>query len=164
MKRRTLRIAALVLVAVAAVLHITLIAYTLWNFDPNVSCDRLLYWSEWFDCMHGRSHAYVWTIELALSSWIIAGVAMLAGRRLPPYVSVLVPGSIAILIGWFLTDYWRKTVVPYAPFAQTTIWDAFGFMTMAALLVIFLAGPAAGTWLLGLCRRYKLPEVATEFD
>jgi hypothetical protein len=164
MKRRTLRGAALVLVAVAAVLQIIMIAYTLWNFDSNVSCDRLLYWSEWLDCMHGQSHAYVRTTELALSSWIIAAIAVFAGRRLPPYVSVLVPGSIAILIGWFLTDYWRETVVLYAPFGQATIWDAIGFMITAVLVVIFSLGPAAGAWLLGLYRRYKPPEVATVFD
>jgi hypothetical protein len=164
MKFKRPRIAALVLLAVAAVLHIIVIAYTLWNFDPNVSCDRLLYWTEWLECMHGESHAYVWTTEIALSSWVIAGVAMLAGRRLRPYVSVLVPGSIVILIGWFLTDYWRETVVAYAPFGQTTIWNAFAFMGTAVQIVVFCAGPAAGAWLLGLCRRYKLPEVATVFD
>jgi hypothetical protein len=144
MKLRALRIAALVLVAVAAVVHVEMITEALWNFDPNVSCDRLLRWSEWPDCMHGRSHAYVWTTELAFFSWIFAGVAMLAGRRSRPYVSVVVPGSIAALIGWFLADYWRETVIPYAPFGQTTIWDAVNFMKMAVPMVLSYVGPAAG--------------------
>ena len=164
MKFRRVRIAARALLVATAVIQLITIAGALNNFDPNVSCDRLLYWGEWLDCMHGRSHAYVWTIELVLFSWIIAAIAALAGRRLPPYVSAAVPGGIAAVIGLFLRDYWRETVVSYAPFGQTTIWDALNFMQVAVPMVLSYTGPAAGAWLLAIYRRYKPPEVAGVFD
>jgi hypothetical protein len=152
-KRKALRTAAVAIVIVSIVTQALLIAYYWWNFDPRVSCDRLPHWGEWIACLHGISHLYILTAEQAVGSWLIAGVAMLLGRFVPPYISAIVPGGIAVVFVWFLIDHWHETVTPYAHFGVPTVWHVTAFATVAAVIAVLLVAPVAGGWLLGLCAR-----------
>jgi hypothetical protein len=55
-KGKALHVAARGLVLASIAAQMWGIASTWWTSDPRVSCDRLLYWGEWIDCLHGKSH------------------------------------------------------------------------------------------------------------
>jgi hypothetical protein len=64
-KRKLLRIAALGVVLISLAIQIMVIGDLWWDFDPRRSCDRLLYWDEWIACLHGTSHMYILSAEVA---------------------------------------------------------------------------------------------------
>lgn len=152
-RRKMLRIAAVAIVLISVATQTLLIANSWWDFDPRLTCDRLPYWQEWIECLHGESHLYIQMAELAVGSWLIAGVATLLGRFLPPYISAIVPGCVAVGFIWFMNRYWHEAVTPYAPFGQPTLSNVFAFTIVCGALATYLVGPVAGAWLLGLYAR-----------
>lgn len=154
-KRKALHIAAVVICLFSIAVQALLIAYYWWNFDPRTSCDRLPYWGEWITCLHGRSHIHIVVVEMAISSWLIGGIAMLLGRFLPPYISIFVPGAVTAALTSFAISYWHETVMPYAYFGTPTFWYVFEFIIEIGTVGIQVLGPVAGAWLLGLCARAR---------
>ena len=149
-KRKVLRAAAATIVLLSIAVQASLIAYYWWNFDPRTSCDRLPHWGEWITCMHGISHLHIVIAEIAISSWLVGGIAMLLGRFLPPYISILVPGAVTTPLISYATSYWHETVMPYADFGTPTFWSIFRFTIEIGAAGIQVLGPVAGAWLLGL--------------
>ena len=148
-KRSALRTAARVLVIVSLVGQAVIIGYSWWEADPRVSCERLPHWGEWIECLHGRSHDYVTNTEAAICIWLVAGVAMLFGRYLPAYVSVLVPGvACAGFVSWMVST-WRTAVMPYAVFGEPELRDVLLFAKLVGELTIYVLFPVIAAWLLG---------------
>jgi hypothetical protein len=152
-KYNVVRIVAAVFLFTSLATQTLLIAHYWWEFDPRLSCDRLPYWGEWIDCLHGKSHLYLVLTEMALGSWLIAGVAMLLGRFIPIFISVIVPGGVAILVVWYMVVYWYEEVIPRAPFGEPTARDVFVFALTAGVFAAHWIGPVIGAWLFGLCAR-----------
>jgi hypothetical protein len=152
-KRKPLRLTAGAVVVISVAIQTLLIALSWWDFDPRLSCDRLLYWGEWIECLHGTSHQYILTIEFAVSTWIVGGVAMLLGRFLPPYISVLPPAAAVVESILLMIDVWHTALMPYWPFGEPTLRDIFDFAIVAGALAVFLVGPVTGAWLFGLSAR-----------
>jgi hypothetical protein len=100
--------------------------------------------------MHGISHLHIVIAEIAISSWLVGGIAMLLGRFLPPYISILVPGAVTTPLISYATSYWHETVMPYADFGTPTFWSIFRFTIEIGAAGIQVLGPVAGAWLLGL--------------
>jgi hypothetical protein len=126
----------------------------LWlGFDSRVSCERLIRWDEWISCMHGMSHLHVIAAEIAVGSWLVAGAAAFAARSLPPYISLVFPGIMAALCLWWMMIYWNGNVVAYAHFGVPTAQQILVFAIVTGLGTLYLAGPAAGAWLLGFLTR-----------
>jgi hypothetical protein len=147
-KRSALRNAARILVLASLVGQAVIIGYSGWEADPRLSCERLPYWGEWIDCLHGRSHDYVTNTEAAICVWLVAGVAMLFGRHLPAYISVLVPGVVcAGFVSW-MAETWRASVMPYAVFGRPELWDIL-FAKFVGEAAIFVVCPVIAAWLLG---------------
>jgi hypothetical protein len=122
---------------------------SLWSvlgFNPPMSCERSIRWDEWISCMHGMSHLHVGASEIVVGSWLVAGAAAFAARNLPPYISLVVPGSMAAIWLWWVIDHWNAGVAPHAPVF-------FVFAVATGLLSVYLVGPAAGAWLLGFAAR-----------
>jgi hypothetical protein len=133
-----------------------LVLTNLWlglGFDSRISCERLIRWDEWISCMHGMSHLHIIASEIAVGSWLIAGAAAFAGRSFPPYISLVVPGSMAAICLWWMIDHWNANVVPHAPFGVPTAQEVFITAVATGILAVYLAGPAAGAWLLGFLTR-----------
>jgi hypothetical protein len=130
-----------------------LITLNWWQFDSRLSCDRLPYWGEWIECLHGTSHLYIPMAEIAVGSWFVGGAAMLLGRFLPRYISVIVPARVAIAFIGFIVGYWYTAITPYRPFGEPIPWDIFRFAIIAGVLAVYLMGPVAGAWLFGLSAR-----------
>jgi hypothetical protein len=105
--------------------------------------------------LHGTSHQYVLTLELAVGSWIVGGVAMLLGRFVPPYISVLPPAASVMALIFFLVDFWHTVLMPYWPFGEPTLQDIFHFAIVAGPLAVFVVGPVTGAWLFGLSARAR---------
>jgi hypothetical protein len=154
-KRKALRLAARGLVLVSIATQLLIIANDWWDSDPRVSCDRLPYWNEWIACLHGKSHSYVPMAEFAVGIWIVAGIAMLLGRFLPPYISGIVPASVAVVLILLMIGHWDEAVIPYAPFGQPTLWDILRFTMTSGAFAAYLVGPVAGAWLLGVYARAR---------
>jgi hypothetical protein len=128
----------------------------LWlGFDSRVSCERLIRWDEWISCMHGMSHLYVIASEIAVGSWLVAVAAAFAARSLPPYISLVFPGSMAAICLWWMIQHWNANVVPRAPFGAPTAQQVYIFAVASGLMAVYLAGPAAGAWLLGFLARAR---------
>jgi len=162
---RVLRAVGAIIACIAAATQLTYIASAWWSFDPRVSCDRLPGWGEWLECLHGNSHAYVTTTEAAVVSWAIAIGALLLGRILAPYFSMLLPAAIVALFSLYLADLWRQSFVAYAPFGETTLKDALAFAETALPITLFFVGPIFGAWFLGIYRRYRPRRIDAEvFD
>jgi hypothetical protein len=151
--KRKLRIAGWALVVVAVLTQVALVAYLWWDFDTRFSCDRVPSWSEWLACMRGPVHLHIRTLEVAAVTWLLAGVAWLLGRFLPPYISIVVPGIVAAGVVSELVDRWQTNITPFVPFGEASFDDALAFATSSGPLLPFLAGPAAGAWLLGVHAR-----------
>jgi hypothetical protein len=163
-KRNGLRIAAggVVLTSVAA--QALILVYFWWDFDPRLSCDRLLYWNEWITCLHGTSHLYILTAESAVAVWVVAGIGTALGRFLPPYISILLPVGMAVVLILYLIGYWQLDFRPRAE-PILSVWDIFNFSVTAGALAVFLVGPVAGAWLWGLFsrRHRRLLRLSTVF-
>jgi hypothetical protein len=149
----TLRLTASAVVIISVAVQILFIAASWQEFDSRLSCDRLLYWGEWIECLHGTSHLYILAIELAVGSWLVAGTAMLLGRFLPRYISVFVPAGASAAFIYGAIEYWYVEVTPRIPFGEPTLRDIFGFAIAAGLFAVYLVGPVTGTWLFGTIRR-----------
>ena len=164
-KLRVLRAVGVAIAGIAAATQVADIALSWWNFDPRLSCDRLPSWEEWLQCLHGVSHSHVIMTENALIAWIVAGAALLLGRILPPYISIVLPAVAAAGLTAHLARFWRESFVAYAPFGETTLKDALTFAGTALPLTLFLLCPIVGAWLLGIYRRYRPPRAHVEvFD
>jgi hypothetical protein len=154
-KRKPVRLMAGAAVFISVAIQAIVIALSWWEFDPRLSCDRLLYWGEWIECLHGTSHQYILIIEMAVGSWLVAGITMLLGRFLPWYISVILPaGATAVFILWMI-GYWHTAVTPYRPFGEPTLGDFFYFAMVAGPVAVFLVGPITGAWLFGLSARAR---------
>jgi len=144
---------------VSAVTQLLAVAYYWSDFDPRLSCDRLLYWGEWLDCLHATpSHIHVIIFEFAIGFWVIAGLAALLGRYLPAYVSVLLPLILAIGTIWLMIKQVQGYTYLYGELTASNF--LFSIFTTITLL-IFVAGPATGGWLTGLRRRMLRHEAQT---
>jgi len=152
-KCKPLRLTAGAVIVIAVAIQTLFIAFSWWDFDPRLSCDRLLYWGEWIECLHGTSHQYILTIEFAASSWIVGGIAMLLGLFLPRYISVLLPAGAAVASILVMIEMWDTQVTPYVPFGEPTPRDIFHFAIVAGSGAVFLVGPITGAWLFGLSAR-----------
>jgi hypothetical protein len=154
--RKRLRIAAGAVALASVATQVLMIVFFWWDFDPRLSCDRLPYWDEWIDCLHGHSHLYILTAECAIATWIIAAVGMTFARFLPAYVSVVGLGGITLGLLWYLLDYlldyWEHDFRPRAE-AVLSVWDIFNFSVTVAALGMFLVGPVIAAWFWGLDRR-----------
>jgi len=156
-QRSALHTAARILIFAAVVTQVFTIVYSWWNAYPGVSCNRLPYWGEWIDCLHGPSHAYVENTEIVIFIWIFAGVATLIGRYLPVYVSVLVPGLACAGFIALMVSAWSTAVMPYAVFGTPELWDVLLFAKSVGVLTIELVCPIIAGWLLGFqARRRRL--------
>lgn len=144
-----LRTTARVLALAAVVTQVLQTTYLWWNFDPHLSCERLLYWGEWLDCLHGRSHAYVVNAEDAILIWMVAGLAMLFARFVPVYASIVVPGVACVGFVALVLDAWRTGVMPYAVFGRPELWDVLLFGKSAGLAMIEVMCPIIAGWLFG---------------
>ncbi len=153
--RTLLRAVASAIVVVAAVTQIVVIAYYWWDLGREVSCERLIYWGEWIECLHGYSHLYIQMTELALGSWLVAGLSMLLGRSVPAYISVVIPAALGFALFRFSISYWHQAVTPYRPFGGPTPWDILLFTMTIGVIAVFFVGPAIGGWLLGLNARIR---------
>ena len=154
-KRNVLRVAARALLLISFAIQILFIAYYWWSFDTRLSCNRLQYWGEWIQCLHGESHLHIRLAEIAILSWPVSGLAWLLGRYLPPYISAIVPAGLIAAFVRYAIGQWHANVVPYAPFGETTFWDLLSFVTTYGLAAVYLLGPVVGTWLLGFATRVE---------
>ena len=143
-KRKPLHIAAGSVVAISAAIQIPHVVLSWLEFDARLSCDRLPYWGEWIECLHGTSHQYILNVETAIGSWFVAGVAMLLGRFVPRYISVFVPAGAAAVFILSRIEYWYTEVTPYRPFGEPTLLDIFHFAITAGVFAAYLVGPIAG--------------------
>jgi len=139
-----------IVLMVSAATQFLTIGYYWWHFEPRLSCDRLLYWGEWLDCLHGPSHIHVTMFEFAMGCWLIGGLAALLGRYLPAYVSVLLPLILAIVMTWFMIDQVRDHIYIYG---ELTASNFLLSIVSTAILLVFVAGPSTGGWLAGMRRR-----------
>jgi hypothetical protein len=160
-KRKVLRTTAATIVLISIAVQACLIAYYWWDFDPRTSCDRLPHWGEWITCMHGISHLHIVIAEMAIGSWLVAGIAMLLGRFLPPYISIVVPGAVTAALTSYAMYNWHETVMPYADFGTPTFWSVFRFTIEIGVVGIQVLGPVAGAWLLGLNARARRRSLST---
>lgn len=151
-QRKPLRSVAKALVVISILTQVAVVAYACWDFDPRLSCDRLLHWDEWIDCLHGKSHEYVLAAENAVGSWVIAGVALLLARLLPAYVSMVAPGLVLIWIASSIAD---QIFLDIDLRGSPTAKEILVFMMSTAKLVIFMVGPVLGAWLLGVDDRAR---------
>jgi hypothetical protein len=163
-KRSGLRIAAGAIALTSVATQVLLLVYYWWDFDLRLSCDRLLYWNEWIACLHGTSHLHVLTAEFAIAVWVVAGIGMTLGRFLPPYISILLPVSVAVVLILYLIGYWQQDFRPRAE-PILSVRDIFNFSVTAGALAVFLVGPVAGAWLWGLFsrRHRRLLRLSTVF-
>jgi hypothetical protein len=150
-----LRVASWGILFVSLAIQALYITYQWWNFDPRVSCERLIRWDERISCMHGRSHAYVLFSESAVVTWFVAGLAALAARMLPPYISIIAPGGATAYWLLVMIDDWNVNVVPYAEFGVPSLGSVSIFALAAGLLAAYVVAPVAGAWLLGLQARTR---------
>jgi hypothetical protein len=159
--RKVLHAAGATIVFSSIAVQAWLLAFYWWNFDPRTSCDRLPYWGEWITCLQGISHLHIVITEMAISSWLVAGIAMLPGRFLPPYISILGPGAIGAALISYAMSYWHETVTPYADFDTPTFWSVFRFAIEIGAVGIQVLAPVAGAWLLGLSARVRRRSLLT---
>ena len=156
--KANLRLAAVVVVAAAVTIEVLSLAVDWWRSDPRLSCERLLYWDEWIECMHNSGHLYIPDLEILAVSWPVAGVAMLLGRFAPWYVSLVLPaGAAGILVVSILVTGSNQLFL--------------GSSVLSALLAAgFLCGPTIGACFYGMSararrtERRRLERAATAFD
>jgi hypothetical protein len=152
-KQQIIRILAYAIALLAAAKQAIDIGSAWWDFDPRLSCDRLRQWSEWIVCLHGESHLYITSIEVAVGSWLLASLTYLLARSVSPYFSLLFPGLVAASLVAFLVQYWHDRFIPFIPLGEPSLWDLFQFAILTAELTASLVGPLAAGWLLGLYAR-----------
>jgi hypothetical protein len=152
-KRKWLRTAGRAILLVSIAVQIFIIAKEWWAFDPRQSCERLPYWGEWIACLHGHSHAYIRNAEAAVVVWLIAGIAMLLGLFLPPYISAVVPGLAIVVFVLSMIRYWHLAVLPLGPFGQPRSEDVVFFVSWLPVTAAFFVGPIVGAWLAALDAR-----------
>jgi len=151
-KRGALWVTALIVVLISAALQI-LILIGLWlQFDSRLSCDRMIYWDEWFACMHGESHAHITFAEASIATWAAAGIVSALGRFLARFGSFLLPVGMAMTFVWFQIGYWLGWYRPGPRLALTSS-DILNFTFGTCLLVLFWFGPSVSAWLLALHKR-----------
>jgi hypothetical protein len=152
-RSKWLRISAIGILLISAVVQLMIVGQYWADFDSRLSCDRLKYWDEWISCLHGQSHLHIVFTEVFVGTWLIAGVGALLGRRLSPYISVVLPGAMLVGVLWWVLDFWQDSVLVLLPFSQPGPAELLVLGTVAGAVAACLTGPARGAWLLGLRRR-----------
>ncbi|HUI94991.1 MAG TPA: hypothetical protein VLX44_04495 [Xanthobacteraceae bacterium] len=161
-KGNRLRLAGVGIVLIAAIIHVLLISFSLWN-HPGDSCGHAS-WGEWLSCLRQADPGSYKLGLLQLSSWFVAGIGLLLGCYLTPYVSAVVPGAVGALTIWLAAEFVRRRGAgPTTPGAMILFAEGLG--TGALLLV----GPVTGAWLVGFGmlrrRRSKMQRVSPDvFD
>ena len=120
------------------------------RFSPVVR--RMIYWDEWFACMHGESHAHITFAEASIATWAAAGIVSALGRFLARFGSFLLPVGMAMTFVWFQIGYWLGWYRPGPRLALTSS-DILNFTFGTCLLVLFWFGPSVSAWLLALHNR-----------
>jgi hypothetical protein len=147
------RIAAVTAAVISAATRTMVIFSEWWNFDSRLSCDRLLYWGEWIACLHGQSHLYITSTELAAGIWLIAALTFLLTRSVSPYFAIVFPALVTASLVAYGINYWHKSFIPFTAVGGPSSWEIFMFAKMVAGIVIYLVGPLVAGWLLGLYAR-----------
>jgi hypothetical protein len=151
-KRGALWVAALIVALIPAALQIAILVGLWLQFDSRLSCDRMIYWNEWLDCMHGQSHLHIVFAEVSVASWAVAGVVGTVGRFLPPYISFIFPAGMAVALALVLVGFWHEW---YRPRTAPTLSfsDILNFTLAAGAVALISLGPSVSAWLLGLHKR-----------
>jgi hypothetical protein len=162
-KRRTLRIAAAVVALICLACQIFAVSSLWLSSDPGIVCGHQLSWSDWLDCLH-ETRGHVAIAEFAIVIWIIAGVSLVAGWLLPPYISLLLPIGVVAVVTFGLTEYWHNE---FGIESNGNIFIAStGALTTGVAGVVVVAPIVAG-WLWGFCnrgRREAALRMATAFE
>ncbi len=140
-KRKLLLVSGRLFVITGFMFQIFWITAAWWKSDSRIVCNRLHYWSEWIDCLHGKSHAYIPLSKIALFVRFIAAIAMLLGVLLPAQVSVLLPALVAALLGTGFIENWHTSVMPYAHFDRPELEDVFIFAKYVAETTLYYFSP-----------------------
>jgi hypothetical protein len=164
-KRGVLWVAALIVALISAALQIVMVAGVWSQFDSRLSCDRMISWGEWLDCMHGQSHQHILAAEVSLATWAIAGIVGALARYLAPCISFILPAGMVIVLALLLIRYWpewsRRRTAPTLSFS-----DVLNFTLMAGGVMLVLLGPSVSAWLLGFHKRgdRARPQLSTVFE
>jgi hypothetical protein len=149
---RWLRVAGAVVLLATVVAQALQIGTSWWN-DP---CGQLTA-AERVACLGGGPPLYLKMAVLALGGWSLAGIALLLGRYLTPYISAVLPGGVVVVSIWLTVRYVREGVAFLAMSAMTRQ----GMILLAGMLgflAMFYLGPVVGAWLaaFGARRRHRL--------
>jgi hypothetical protein len=92
------------------------------------------------------------------SGGVLAGLALILGRRLPVYVSALMPLIMAGIFMYGTSQYWKNRFTPYLVWGEATREQLIAFALTEALVITIFLCPVIGVWLLGLDGRQKRAE------
>jgi hypothetical protein len=152
-KGKWLRIAGAGIFVVAALPDLLVVGSYWWS-DPGSSCDQLQ-WGDRIACVLRRPPMYVQMGAMMLLGWCVAGIALLVGRCLTPFVSFVVPGGVVALSIWGAIKYGREQGSPYWPLGLTTRESMILFAIMLSTLAMWFIGPVTGAWLAGYGMRRR---------
>jgi hypothetical protein len=147
-----LRIAGAVILLMVAVAQVLQIGMSWWN-DP---CGQLTS-GERIACLQGGPPLYLKMGMLALEGWCLGGIALLLGRYLTPYVSLVLPGGVVAVSIWLTVRYVREGVA-YLSLSAMTRQGMILLAGMLGFLATNYIGPVVGGWLAGYGarRRHRL--------
>jgi hypothetical protein len=137
--RKPLRLTARAVLIISVAIQMLFIAVGWLQFDSRPSCDLFPSWSEWIKCLHGMSHPFIMMIEGAVGCWLVAGIAMLLGRFLPPYISVLAPVGVGAAYIYIAIKYLHEQA-------------HFGVFVIG-IEAVYILGPFTAAWLFGTLAR-----------
>jgi hypothetical protein len=140
--RGALRVAAYVVLSIAVVVQLGSITQYWW--DPPL-CDQRLDWQHYVDYINGRFHReIVGAIEVVAGTWLVAGVAGLLGRFVPPYLSVWLPAALFGVTVMLANDYWDHRSDPE---------DTLAYWKLVSPWLACWCAPAIGAWMAGVSAR-----------
>ena len=147
-----LRIAGAGILLAAAVAQVVQIG-TFWWIDP---CAHLTS-AERIACLQGEPPLYFKTAVLALGGWCLAGIALLLGRYLTPYISSVLPGGVVAVAIW-LTVAYSRDLTDASSLSHLSLQSMISLAGMLGFLAKFYVGPMVGAWLAayGARRRHLL--------
>jgi len=105
-----------------------------------VAAQALVIGFYWWHDLTG-SHLHIKLAVLSFGGWCLAGIALLLGRLLTPYISFIAPGAVLAGSIWAALEYMRQQGTPHWPWVD--------LLAITETLLMLAVAPVTGAWLAG---------------
>src|SRR6185295_2915133 len=103
-----LRYAAIAVLAITCIMQALIVVYVLLAFDPVDECRNIARVIEKTKCPGLYADVGLHVILGTLAIWVIAAVVLALARRLPWFISLLLPLLLIAGLIWVIIQIWRE--------------------------------------------------------